>query len=404
MSARDPYITSPNPNIHLRDARHAHQFYTDHGHLFAPKTKFLYHVVFQPNTGVDAVGTSSSSNSIKFQKEIGVLAKSVELPQYRASVDTKQQYNRKKNIQTRIDYQEVTIRFHDDNGGVTRSLLEEYYRYYIADARYDENSNAFGPRDKYEMNNMYKYGLDNDKKKMFFSYIKIYQLSKQRWFSYALINPIITQWGHDTLEASDGSGMMENVISIAYESVAYDHGDIGADTPTGFTDPETRYDTVNSPLALPSSSGSINERAVPNLNVRDDVTPPIGILGRLQNQSEEIPTSNIIDSNRQFSVLQEYALPGRSNQRAVENAQSSRTSSDPNEVIRKLDSNPSAKQSFFARTLNSGEVDEVDYASFSQTDEETKTSIENRLKDSIRSGAKKIASFAQEAIDKSENN
>ena len=56
------------------------------------------------------------------------------MPSFRASVENKQQYNRKKNVQTRVDYQDCRIAFHDDNTGVTRALLEEYYRYYFVDA------------------------------------------------------------------------------------------------------------------------------------------------------------------------------------------------------------------------------------------------------------------------------
>ena len=40
------------------------------------------------------------------------------------------QKNQIENMQTRIDYQDVTIDFHDDNLGLTRGLLEDYYMYY----------------------------------------------------------------------------------------------------------------------------------------------------------------------------------------------------------------------------------------------------------------------------------
>ena len=109
--------------IHLRDARHAHQFYTSNQHSFTPKVKFLYHVVFV----LSATAETFANRTRTFDKEIGVLCKSADLPSFRASVETKQQYNRKKNVQTRLDYDPVTFRFHDDNAGATRSLFEEYY-------------------------------------------------------------------------------------------------------------------------------------------------------------------------------------------------------------------------------------------------------------------------------------
>lgn len=241
--SRDLYLFNRDPDLHLRDARHANQLFTEHSFSLAPKVKFLYHVNFALTTEAQ----STSPNSTKFGKEIGVLAKSADLPSYRASIETKNQYNRRKHIQTRVDYNEVAIRFHDDNLGLTRSMLEEYYKYYVVDGR-RENFIEVNPRDKYS-NNLNRYGLDNQTTEPFFSFIKLYQLSRQQWFSYTLINPIITQWSHDSVDASDGQGIMENSISVAYESVLYANGDITENgEPAGFTSQETRYDVVPSPL------------------------------------------------------------------------------------------------------------------------------------------------------------
>ena len=127
MSIKDPYLYNIDLDVHLRDARHAHQLYTQHTFALAPKTKFLYHIVFDL---YPEVGNSANNNTVRFKKEIGVLAQTADLPQYRVAVENKQQYNRKKNIQTRLDYQDITITFHDDNLGLTRGLLQDYYQYY----------------------------------------------------------------------------------------------------------------------------------------------------------------------------------------------------------------------------------------------------------------------------------
>ena len=128
MSLKDAFLFNLQSETHLRDARHANQIYTQNNFAFSPKTKYMYHVRFDPN---DEIGNSATSNVFRFQKELGVLVKSADLPSFRASVENKQQYNRKKNVQTRVDYQDCRITFHDDNTGVTRALLEEYYRYYF---------------------------------------------------------------------------------------------------------------------------------------------------------------------------------------------------------------------------------------------------------------------------------
>lgn len=243
---RDPYLINSDRDIHLRDARHAHQLYTQHGHALSPKVKFLYHVVFE------YIGTNGNlQNSREYNKEIGVLVKNIDLPKFKAEVTTKNQYNRKKNVQTRVDYNPVNISFHDDNSNVTRFLLQEYYQYYFRDGnKKDPNGRHydFDPRDKY-LNSLPRYGLDNDTIDPFFNTIKIYQLAKRNWASYTLVNPLVTDWGHDQLDNSDGSGIMANSISCVYESVIYNNGVIREQSePVNFTDPETRYDVVKSPL------------------------------------------------------------------------------------------------------------------------------------------------------------
>lgn len=396
MSIRDPYLINVDLDVHLRDARHAHRLYTEHSFALAPKTKFLYHVVFQP---FNAVGNSATSNSFKFQKEIGVLAKTVDLPQYRATVDNKQQYNRKKNIQTRIDYQDVNIRFHDDNNGLTRSMLEEYYRYYFRDGNNNPNTGAYDPRDKYSTF-VPKYGLDNEKANPFFAYIKIYQLARRNWFSYTLINPLITQWGHDTLDNSDGSGMMENSIVVAYESVLYDHGKIDGSEPAGFTSEETRYDNVPSPLGYWDESLSGFYTAEPTLLTPNPNTPR-GLLPRVTN-SDRRPGTNVTNTGPRLpGALPQYLIPTQDSQRdrSTSRLAASQTQiRNADALISGLQSNPSANKSFLAQALNSGTVNGVTFSSFNRLDAGARNAIESDLRNAIRQGDRKLSSFAQQAI------
>jgi len=236
--------------LHLRDYQHAKNLYYEYGMAFAPKTKFLYHCLFEPSP---EVGNSASANSFAFQKQIGVLVKTADLPSFRVSVDNKKQYNRIKQFQTRIDYNDINITFHDDNTGVTRALFEEYYKFYWIDGRHSVQKNALvsGPyatRDKYSTA-VPKYGLNNKNNGPFFSSITLYQLSRRQWFAYTLVNPLITQWNHGSVDASDGAGMNENTMSIAYEAVLYTNGQIGENSqPVAFADPDTGYDQHESIL------------------------------------------------------------------------------------------------------------------------------------------------------------
>lgn len=312
MSSIESYLVNRDPQLHLRDAQHAHRFYTENAHLFSPKVKFLYHVVFEITDG-----TVSHS----YGKEIGVLAKSCDLPQYRINVDTRKQYNRNRNFQTGINYEEVKIVFHDDNYGVTSALMEDYYRYYYRDG--NKNKGTPGDYIDYSRKTSYhygeklpRYGLDfeysSQNRDHFFKKIIIYQMARQQWTSFTLVNPLVTALGHDTLDYSDGSGIMENTLSIAYEAVMYNRGNVGEDSePAGFTAPETRYDVTPSPLV--SSNPNANRRTSSLRQVADslkNISETELAFGTSPNQDARGLFDNTPGVFNQLSVAQQFENEG----------------------------------------------------------------------------------------------
>lgn len=227
--------------FHFKDYRHAHALVQNSNFDAAPKVKFLYHIVFELSTEANGLISSENLNLLS------VLANTVTLPSYNASVETLNQYNRKKNFQTKIEYKDVNVSFYDDNAGVSRSLLESYYKYYFAEAS-ARSFEDINPRNNLTGANIAsnRFGLDNTKTEPFFKYIQIFQLSKQKWFCYTLVNPIISQWSHDELAYAEGSAIVENKISIKYESVLYTKGDISENgDPAGFAD--VWYDLEKAP-------------------------------------------------------------------------------------------------------------------------------------------------------------
>ena len=243
------------PKGNLADWQHASRLYTNDNQKLAPKNKYLYHVYFQMNGNVKSIVSQELFE--KHGREIGLLVKNADLPRYQAVVDTKNQYNRKKNIQTHIQYEPINITFHDDNYGITTALLEAYYRYYYRDAWYGADPGAYQkvPADKTYLGqgrNQYKFGLDNNITVPFFNNIQISQLSRKSYTTFELVNPIITAWQHDSVDQSDGAGMMQNTITLQYEAVHYSRGSVEAGAngePVGFGDPQ-HYDTTPSPNSL----------------------------------------------------------------------------------------------------------------------------------------------------------
>lgn len=273
----------------LKDYSHASKTFRTNGYELSPRTKFLFHVFFNINTGqIPALQAAFGNNDIA---TIGMMVKSIQLPSYQMGVETLNQYNRKRLVQTKIEYNPVQIVFNDDQGDLIRNMWYNYYSYYYKDPtqKYDNTastngsigalqtlSNGFGynSRDIYnnsrEVNDWGYIGESyndtsiftgqNSSKPPFFRDIKIYGLSQKKFASYVLINPMIADWQHDTYDYSQGAGMMTNTVSIRYETVKYYSGYISGDQPSstvvGFADPD-HYDTRRSGLARPGSTATV---------------------------------------------------------------------------------------------------------------------------------------------------
>lgn len=407
VTVNPEFLFNRNDELHLRDARHAHNFYVQHNHAFSPKVKFLYHVVFDLK---DEFVRQRAANTNQYKKQIAVLAKSVDLPAFKAQVDVKQQYNRKKNVQTRIDYDEISMKFHDDNVGITRALLEEYYRYYFMDGNKNDGRGfplGFASRDTYRRLS-HKYGMDNNNvRSPFFGYIKIFQLSRQKWHSYTLINPILTSWGHDTLDYSD-SQTMENSMSVAYEGVLYNFGDINENgDPAGFADQETAYDQIHSPLDTVESTygqgiiGSEAERFSPRLV--ELYTPPgqeslFNIIKSTSAESTSISQFNTSSDTGIQQIL--FPFTDTRNLSTSSTLATTRRSFDSDAIIQKLENDPDLLDSLVSKAIGTGLLssDQGPFDIGTSLSESERNAAEQQIIDRINSNDKKIIILANSAI------
>lgn len=414
MSISDPYLINSDSDLHLRDARHAHQLYTQHNFALGPKMKFLYHVVFE-----FSAPTAFIPNSDQFRKELGVLANQVSLPSYRLDVDTKHQYNRKKNVQTGINYDEVTFGFIDDNTGITRALMEEYYRFYYRDGGKHQNGTAFDfdARDKFGRN-VPRYGLDNLEGKggAFFKAVRIYQLARQQWVSYTLVNPLVTSFKHDDASYAD-SDIMMNTMNLAYEAVMYDSGKInpGGDPP-GFTSQETRYDNVPSPLQSGSGGGGGVGGPAPSLVKQGfDLLRGSGLLNSFPGFSNNSSRNgdplgtlnNIVNFSRNPTIggVQQIVFP-KPNTRATSTLSNlldrSVKNLDGDFIRRTLTSNRSALNSTVRRSLATGayssDWNSSNFDQFQNLNRAAQSAIETEVIDRASGGDKKIQQIASQVI------
>jgi hypothetical protein len=257
--------------VYLRDWQHASKTFLPGSQGNAGKVKFTFHTYFSINEQAYQPPTGQN---------YGLLVKSVKLPGFNIDVETMNQYNRKRLIQSKIKYQPIDITFHDDNASQITAMWDAYYRYNYADSWnpvVDPFSTAsaiknFNRRNIYDpsISGDTEYGYrgdargpggdraDGGEKIPFFNNITVYGMWAGQFIAYTLVNPIITTFDHDTYDYADGGGTMQNRMTIDYETVLYNSGTIAkGDTEESGTAGSTKipgfaesfnYDKSESPL------------------------------------------------------------------------------------------------------------------------------------------------------------
>jgi hypothetical protein len=261
-------------STYLRDYAHASKIFRSDSYANAPKYKFLFHVYFNINP---------AAWTLAGQQNVGILVKDIKLPTYNFRIDTKNQYNRKRVIQTKITYEPIQATFHDDNNNSINKMWYAYYTYYYNDTN-KVNVRTAGRRGSapernsvsnttgstmadYNVRNIYDDSLlgndnwgyigeafqqnGNGKKVPFFKNITVYGFNQRNFTAYTLINPIITNFVHDTYNYGEGAGIMQNTMTIDYETVTYDEGAIDGNNPSNFVPGfgnEATYDLTDSPI------------------------------------------------------------------------------------------------------------------------------------------------------------
>lgn len=286
MSFINEVIDGALATTNLRDYQHASKTFVANNYQNLPKFKNWFHINFELNSQAKKlVDAAVGSTKLPWKGELsdlatlGVLVKSVSLPNFKFDVKKHNQYNKKTLNVTRINYDPVSIEFHDDMASQMRAFWYAYYQYYIQDPAYpglsttklpeqynnyaNAYSNIYNKADKdysYGMDTVAKSGKDFNRPEAFFKDIRIYHFSRNHdkkgahFQEYVLVNPVLSSFQHDTLAHSD-PGQAKGSMTIEFETVLYNSGIIGKDQIATWTEVQKRYwDGKKSPL----SSGQAN--------------------------------------------------------------------------------------------------------------------------------------------------
>ena len=288
----------------MHDYQHAAKVFRSNGFQNAPKYKYLYHVNFNMYGGSSGLGFNP--------KLLSYLVKNIELPKFEVTLNELNQYNKKVINQTKIKYNPITIKLHDDNSDTVRNFWSSYYLYYFGDGQYPTSNSAYDS-DLYVSRTAGQWGLNNYNSGdpytyKFLSSIDIYSFHSGQASKITLINPIISNFSHDSHDYSENSSLMEATLTIHYTAVKYAKG-YAKGTP-GFADFQWYDQTVSnlggsySGMVMDSGTGNIinpteyfNDAATP-LNNRE-----VQVAQQLVSQPTVVPGISQTD----LSVLTQQA-------------------------------------------------------------------------------------------------
>lgn len=262
----------------IKDYRHASKTFVESLYRLGPKSTALFHVFIETDSSVIPV------TGLSDVREIGLMAKTVQLPKFSIQNKTYNAYNRKNIVQERINYDPVTITFHDDSANVVRNFWYDYYAHYYRDS--DHNSALYNTEHKYAERQSVDWGYSPNNPAHYIKAIRIYSLHQKSFSSYVLFRPTITSFQHGQHTAGE-YGLLEHSMTVAYEAVHYEEGSIVNGNVMGFG--ELHYDKSPSPLA----------------SLGGGTTSVLGPGGLVQNASDIV--KNLNDGNLFGAAIGSYS-------------------------------------------------------------------------------------------------
>lgn len=269
MSFLNDFLQQISTGDDVKDFAHATKTFVDGGMRLHPKHSFSYHVFF------DIMEPGNKGIAQTDIIEAGMMVKNVDLPKF--NIDTKKynSYNRTNIVQTKINYDPITLQFHDDMANVVRDLWYAYYNYYYQDAQQVES--VYSGEYKYAPSIPVQFGYSNSAYLPFFNAIRIYQMHQKQFSEYTLINPTITNWSHGSHTAGS-SDPVDHQMTVQFETVKYATGYVSGDSPKGFG--SLHYDQSPSPLT-PAGGGT------------NSIAGPGGLLDTVGSIADDLASGNI---------------------------------------------------------------------------------------------------------------
>ena len=217
---------------------------------------------------------------------------SISMPSYSVKAQTLNQYNKKRVVQTGIDYAPITMLAYDTRDGVFENFLKEYSEYYYT------GSMNYG-QSFIEFANKSQVGTKLQDRKHFINQITIERKNSNTDNNIIKIyNPLITNIDADTLDYSD-SGLVQYRITFIYE---------------GFDIRSNNYESPQTlePLGSPVDDGGLGQRPIPEPT---SVDPSL-----LEQEDDLVETTQPVDDDIVDNRTEEEKTPPALVGQAVDNS------------------------------------------------------------------------------------
>ena len=228
----------------IKDYQHAARTFVDGLYRLSPKSGAMFHVFIELNSNATVDPQNPNRNY-----ELGLMAKSAQLPKFTIQNKILNSYNRKNVVQERVNYDPITITFHDDSANVVRNFWQGYYAYHFRDSDYSPE--IYSQDYKYQQRQKQDWGFSPRNGSAgtphYIKSIRIYSLHQKSFSSYVLFRPTITSFQHGQHTQGEYSPL-EHSMTIAYEAVQYEYGPVSRGTVQGYN--IMHYDNTASPLSV----------------------------------------------------------------------------------------------------------------------------------------------------------
>lgn len=223
---------NPEPNTYARNNKIASRVFSLLNSKFTrlPRSKFLFWVSFIRND------ISVNKQYSDWATGVSLLVESINRPSISFNVSVLNQYNKKRVVQSGLNYSPVTIRLYDTIDQAAFTMFHDYFQYYYGDGSANVNSwnydiitpeyltiddtRDFGfnpPSVNISTDNIF-----SSSNNYFFERIEVYEFNHKKFNKYSLIHPKISSFTYDDNSYSDMGTPQMISLTVSYEGVVWE--------------------------------------------------------------------------------------------------------------------------------------------------------------------------------------